>query len=156
MQSAPHINKIEKISFSFIFALGILTLSAFAIALLGINGIYFSMLSLLGLIISSFVYNKPKLFLFFALFIYPFTRILPLDDKFIITGSLYTLSIPCTIWAINKYFKQASQSSAYLWAMGFYIIIVLLNALRPETDIIDLAKEFGRYFFATLTILAAF
>lgn len=156
MESVSSLSKIENARINYIFIAGLLLLAGLATAIFGVKGLLFSALAVMGLIVTPFLYDKPKIFLFFALFIYPFTRILPLDDKFIITGSLYIVSFPCTFWVLNKYFGDVSRKCHYLWMMAVYLIIILFNCLRPETGIIDLAKEFGRTFFAIFSILAVY
>ncbi|MFH0702466.1 MAG: O-antigen ligase family protein [bacterium] len=154
MQSISNLNKIEKINYCYLFIIGLLAISISTVALLGIKGLILAILAVSVLIITPFLYNKPKIFLFFSLFVYPLTRFFQMEDKFVITGVLYTLSVPCAFWLINKYFRQVSTKSFYLWAIAMYIAVVLLNFFRP--DIIDLVKEFGRSFFAIFTVLSVY
>jgi O-antigen ligase len=156
MENISGLNQVEKVKYSYIFIIGLMILAAFAVAILGIKGLILSILGLTGLILAPLLYNKPKLFLFFSLLVYPFTRFLPLNDKFIITGVLYTLSLPCVFWIIKKYFRKVSTHSFYLWAMVTYIAVILLNFIRPGTSMVELAKEFGTTFFGIFIILAIY
>lgn len=156
MENISSLNQTERVRFSYLLITGLIFLSIFTIAILGLKGLTLAIFGLIGLVITPFLYNKPKIFLFFALFIYPFTRILPLDDKLIITGALYALSMPCTFWIIKKYFNRIADTSIYLWTMLIFILVVLFNYFRPDTSIIELAKEFGRPFFAIFIVLAVY
>jgi len=154
--SAPEVGQVEKSEVANILITILFLVCITAIALFKSIGIIFACLILLGVIVVPLYYNKPHIFLLFSVLIYPFTRILPLGDKFIITGALYTLSMPCAIWVFFTYFKRISKSSVYLWAMLMYIVVILFNIFRPQTELIGLAKEFGRTFYAIFIILSVY
>lgn len=155
MEMPVFINKESNI-LRYIIIIGYALFSAFAICALGVNGLLLSLFGLIGLIITPFIYNKPTFILFAALFVYPLTRLLSTDDKIIMTGGLYLLAFPCTIWLISKYFKQVAKTSPYLWALSAYSILILLNIFRPDQVIVDVIKEFGRSYFAIFTILSIY
>lgn len=156
MQNISRINQSKKLPYSYLFAIALIVLAGFSVALLGVKGLIFSILAISALVLTPYLYNKPEIFLFFSLFIYPLTRFFALEEKFIITGSMYILSLPCALWVMSKYFGSVSKKSFYLWAMMLYIGIILLNVLRPGTAIIELAKEFGRTYYAVFIILSIY
>lgn len=154
MQGISGIKQSEKTDFSHIALVLLTAISALSIIFVGINGLLGSILGVLVILSIPLLFNKPSLFLFFALFIYPFTRFLPLDDKFIITGSLYVLSFPCAIWLMTKQFKSDAKDFGYLRFIFLYMVIIVLNFIRPDSSFTDLLKEGGRAFFAIFTIMA--
>jgi len=141
---------------SYFVVTSIIIASAMMIAMFGFTGLLICALGALGLILIPYIYNKPYLFLIFTLFIYPFTRIFSLQDKFVITGALYTLSIPCALWVAKKHFFKVSKNSYYIWGLVLYTIIMALNFLRPGSGIIEVAKDFGRTFYAIFMILSIY
>ncbi|MEI7473350.1 MAG: O-antigen ligase family protein [bacterium] len=145
-----------KARFRYLLIAGYALLSLLAIGLLGVKGLILSIGGLLGIIVTPFIYNKPTFILFSALFLYPLTRLLSTDDKVLVTGGLYLLALPSTIWLIGKYFKKVAEFSPYLWTLAAYSILILLNIFRPDQIIMDVIKEFGRSYFAIFTILSIY
>lgn len=138
-----------------VFLIGILLiLAAISISFLKTKGVIVACLIPLSVLVIPFYYKRPHLFLLFSVFIYPFTRYLPLDNKFIITGALYILSFPCAVWLFFKYFKKIADNSPYLWLMMMYLAVIALNVLRPHVELMSLVKEFGRIYFIIFIVLA--
>ena len=103
MQYSSHQSQEEKIKTGYFLTAALIFLSFISVFILGIKGLLLAVAGLSGLIIMPFIYNKPNFFLLFALLIYPFFGIFPLDDKFVITGLLYLMSLPCALTLIWKY-----------------------------------------------------
>ena len=156
MQNITNIGLNEKLKFSYLFTSGLVILEIASIILLGTRGLYIALAGCLSLVVMPVMYNKPRSLFLFALLLFPFTRILPFGDKFVVTGILYTLAMPATIWLIQKSFGNAAKKSYYLWGMLTYAGVILLNFLRPETGLPDLVKEFGRCLFSIFTVLALY
>jgi|GEM_PF-2808792 len=154
--SASEVGRIEKTHIGYFFIILLAILSLGAVLFIKSIGIVIACMMVLGVIAIPFYYNKPHIFLLFSVLLYPFTRYLPLEDKFVVTGSLYLLSIPCAVWVFCKYFRKVSNTSAYLWAMVMYMIVISLNILRPQTDFIEILKEFGRMYYAIFIILSIY
>ncbi|MDD3012725.1 MAG: O-antigen ligase family protein [Candidatus Gastranaerophilales bacterium] len=153
---APVFGQVERTRYAYFFITLLLLLSLASVCFIKSLGIVIACLMALGIIVIPFYYNKPHIFLLFSVLIYPFTRYLPLEDKFVMTGLLYVLSMPCAIWVFCKYFRKISNTSAYLWAMIMYMIVISFNIFRPQTEFIDLLKEFGRMFYAIFIILSVY
>lgn len=146
----------EKTRLRYFLVAGYAILSFLALALLGVKGLIVSIAGLTGLIVTPFIYDKPNWILFAALFLYPLTRLLSVDDKIIITGGLYLVAFPSTIWLLSKYLKNVAKISPQVWALIAYSIIVLLNVFRPDQALMDVVKEFGRSYFALFIIFSIY
>jgi O-antigen ligase len=151
---APAVRDIERSNLAKFFIAILIALALIPIAFVKSTGIIIACLLPLSVLIIPFYYKKPHIFLLFSLLIYPFTRYLPLDNKFIITGALYVFSFPCAIWVFFKYFKKISSTSVYLWAMMMYLTVIAFNIFRPNIALMGLVKEFGRLYYVIFIVLA--
>lgn len=156
MANTTHLVEERSIGFEIFLIGGLLFFAIAAIAILGVNGLFLAIALLLGAVFIPFLYNRPSIFLFFGLFAYPFSRFLPLDDKFTITAVLYLTSLPCALWVVKKYFAKVSVKSFYLWTLLAYLAVLGLNMFRPDTNIIEPIKDIGRGIFSIFTVLAVY
>ncbi|MDD3149376.1 MAG: O-antigen ligase family protein [Candidatus Gastranaerophilales bacterium] len=154
MQSILTTNQTSKLFHSHIILTVFAMICLAAITIFGVKGLLLSLVVAVGSVIVPYLYNKPEYFLFFSLFIYPFTRLLPLDNKFILTGCLYTLAMPCAIWLFFKTFSSISKNLKFLVPMMLYSGLVLLSMFNVNSSMIEVLKEFGRTFYAIFIILA--
>jgi len=150
MNSAYSVDNKEFININngLIFTAGLAVIFAAAIYKFGLIGLLGSIALALGTVLVPYIYNKPQIFLIFSLFIFPFTRLFSLEDKFVITATLYTASIPCFIWLYKKHFSKITVNSAYMFWLIAYTVIIFLNIFRIDSGLIEVAKEFGRTYFA--------
>lgn len=137
----------------YFFAMLVPILAVLSIKFMGGWGLIASILAVIGVILCMYVYDKPFIFLFISLFIFPLTRTLPESTKTLTTMMLYLSSVPCFLYLFEKYRKDiVSKIGIFMPFIAICGCIWLVLGLRGETT--EAVKEFFRWYYALFTVLA--